>query len=520
MNPVSHPSSTLLVPLFAVASALMRDNALLLGGWGIPAVLASLVGLALVLPRQRRSRLRVPAIFFVVYISLDLILLAVRTFFPEPDWERRRLFLHNVVLFFFLAALAQTLFLLFEVLVLEKLGRPLSKIALDLIQFGILMLALLIVLENAGVKGETLFTGSAVLTAMLGFAMRDTLGNLLAGLTLHLKHFQVGDWIQFDDKPHHVGKVTEINWRETKVITFDLAEVILPNGVLANACVRNFTKPEPWVRKSIYVVAPYEVPPNRVQEIILEAIRDSWGVLSNPAPLVATNAFTERGVEYVVRLFTVEFGSPERVDGGALDRIWYAFARNGIEIPVATHAVRMTELPAPPTLESPNGREERRLRLLERVDVFRVLPEPSLRQLAQQVREVIFGRGEVVLRQGDPGQSLYVIDLGEVVISVARDNAPPVEVNRLGPSAFFGEMSLLTGEPRSATVTTAVQSRMLMIDKPAFEAVMRQSPHLAEAISRVLVERQTGLARSIQDSAHKAEAKSDFFRRIREFFSL
>src|SRR5271157_4961406 len=325
MNPVSHPSSTLLVPLFAYASALMRDNALLLGGWGIPAVLVSLVGLAFVLPRQWRSRLRVPAIFFVVYISLDFTLLAVRAFFPEPDWERRRLFLHNVVLFFFLAALAQTLFLLFEVLVL---------------------------------------------------------------------------------------------------------------------------------------------------------------------------------------------GSPERVDGGALDRIWYAFARNGIEIPVATHAVRMTELPAPPTLESPNGREERRLRLLERVDVFRVLPEPSLRQLAQQGREVIFGRGEVVLRQGDPGQSLFVIDLGEVVISVARDNAPPVEVNRLGPSAFFGEMSLLTGEPRSATVTTAVQSRMLMIDKPAFEAVMRQSPHLAEAISRVLVERQTGLTRSIQDSTHNEVAKSDFFRRI------
>jgi small-conductance mechanosensitive channel len=116
--------------------------------------------------------------------------------------------------------------------------------------------------------------------------------------------------------------------------------VIIPNGQLAQASIRNFTKPDRWSRRSLFVVTPYSVSPQRVQKIILEAIRGSFGVLDSPAPSVVTNAFTDRGVEHWVRLFTTEFDKRDRVDGMARDRIWFALARHGIEIPVATHAVR------------------------------------------------------------------------------------------------------------------------------------------------------------------------------------
>jgi CRP-like cAMP-binding protein len=381
---------------------------------------------------------------------------------------------------------------------------------------------LIVVLHEAGVETATLFTGSAVVGAGLGLALRDTLGNFVAGLVFQWQQpFQLGDWIQFDDKPHHIGKVIEINWRETKVVTLDEAELTLPNGTLAVAYIRNFTKPQEWSRRSLYVTAPYDVPPHRVQEIIRGAIADSFGVLAEPPPSVVTYNFSERGIEYWVRFFTTEFGRRDRVDGEARDRIWYALARHGIRIPVATHEVRMTPLPPPPP-EPVAERRARRERLLRQIDVMGVLPDECVQNIAERAREVLYGPGEKVIRQGEPGQSLYLIEEGEVVITAANNGQAPVEVSRLRAASFFGEMSLLTGAARAATVTALTECRLLEVDKAAFQAELTCHPELAEQLGAVLAERQRVLAERLHgsDSARAAEKQKDFFEQIREFFAL
>lgn len=509
---------SVLMPAAASIAVLdwLRSDATLSGAGGFAATFLMLVLLAFLLPPNRRVLVRGPAIFLVVSPFLYVISAIFHQATPV------RPLLEFTALFFLLTAVGRTIFLLFEVVVLERIGYPLPKIALDVFQFGILLIVLLTVLHEAGVRPDTLFAGSAVVAAVLGFVLRDTIGNFVAGLTLQMQRpFDVGDWIEFDDKAHHFGKVMEINWRETRVITLDLAEVILPNGVLANACIRNFTKPDGWSRRSVHVVAPLDVPPNRVHEVILEALRDSYGVLKDPPPSVVTNAFTDRGIEYWVRFFTTEFGARDRVDGAARDRIWYALARHGIDIPVATHAVRLAQVP-PLEAASPSAATDRVIGLLQRIDVFSMLPEPALRQLAGLAREVVFGRGEVILRQGDAGDSLYLIEKGEVVVTASPpDGQPPVEINRLGPVAFFGEMSLLTGATRSATVTASSECRLLVVDKPAFEGILRESPSLAEDVGRILSQRREALTTRLAGSqAQVSESTRDIFKQIREFFSL
>ena len=85
---------------------------------------------------------------------------------------------------------------------------------------------------------------------------------MVAGLALHAEHpFDVNYHIQFDIHFTYVGKIIEINWRATKFETLDIAYVIIPNGQLVQALKRNFTKPGPWSRRSLFVVAAYEVPP-------------------------------------------------------------------------------------------------------------------------------------------------------------------------------------------------------------------------------------------------------------------
>jgi small-conductance mechanosensitive channel len=226
----------------------------------------------------------------ITLLLLSPLPLAVAWLFPESvDAPRMSAF---GIRFFMLASLLQSVLLMIAVSGWERVSRPIPRIFLDVLRLLTVAAALIAVLFEAGVRAENLFTGSAVLTAVLGFALKDTLGNVFAGLAIHAEHpFELGDWIQYDTNPAHIGKVVEINWRATKVITLDEAYVIIPNGQLAQASIRNFTKPEPWSRRSLYVVAPYEISPQQVQQTILDAIRGSFGVLEHPAASVVTNDF-------------------------------------------------------------------------------------------------------------------------------------------------------------------------------------------------------------------------------------
>ena len=137
--------------------------------------------------------------------------------------------------------------------------RPVPEIFLDVLRIALIGVALVVVLWEAGTAAGELFIGSAVLTVVLGFALRDTLGNVVAGLAIHACHpFEVDDLIQYDTNAAHVGKIIEINWRAAKVITLDLASVSIPNSQLTQASIRNFTKPDPWSRRILFIVAPYE----------------------------------------------------------------------------------------------------------------------------------------------------------------------------------------------------------------------------------------------------------------------
>jgi small-conductance mechanosensitive channel len=465
-------------------------------------------------PRGRRWLSWGPA----ALLLLAPVPLAVAWLFPDAaDGPMAALF---GIRFFLLASLLQSVLLLVAVSAWERITRPIARIFLDVLRLLMIGAALIAILFEAGVRAENLFTGSAVLTAVLGFALKDTLGNVFAGLAIHAEHpFELGDWIQYDANPAHIGRVVEINWRATKVITLDEAYVIIPNGQLAQASIRNFTKPEPWSRRSLFVVAPYDVSPQRVQQTILEAIRGSFGVLEHPAPSVVTNDFKERGVEYWVRLFTSDFDKRDRVDGMARDRIWYALSRQGIEIPVATQQIRLTQLPTP-AVEPPTAAIDRRIGSLQRIGMLEVLTPEQMGRLAEESIERVYAAGEPVIRQGDPGTSLFVIMSGRVEVTVRQADAAAVCLATLEPGYYFGEMSLMTGEPRSATVTALVEARLLEVGKESFGRILAAQPDLVEQLGAALQVRVSERAKAMAVVGRIAPETLDIFDRIREFFSM
>lgn len=489
------------------------------GALGLGVATALLAALAVLLPPKQRRALRLPT----VLLGLDLATLLIRHALDPAS--AAAISLGNLSLLLVLAALGRCLFLLVVDWLLDhRLGRPLPRIIHDIVQGLVYTGVVLIALRASGVEPGSLLTTSALLTAVVGLSLQDTLGNLFAGLSIQVQRpFEVDDWIQLDTDNRFIGKVIEINWRATKVITLENVELIIPNSALARTSIKNFTKPTSLSRRTIEVVASYDVSPRKVEAALLRALWSVPGVLPEPAPFVLIPRFADSGIAYHLCYFIDDFARRDRVDTLVRQRVWYALRRERIPMPFPTQTLQLTDATA--AHERDDRREQaRRIAALRGVDFLAAVPAPLLESLAARSSTSHFAPGEIVLRQGDPGHDLYVVLDGEVSVIVGRPGGSVAELARLGPGKFFGEMSLMTGERRSATVQAASECEMVKVDKEAFHDVLAASPGLAEQITRVLVERQVEIDENVAArSARGADVEarnSALLGKIRKFFAL
>lgn len=482
-----------------------------------PTAVAALVLLALlvaVLRREQRRQAIQPAVLLLLGVLILLL--------EEVVVDSLARSMPAIALLFLYASISRSAFLLVVSILARVFQLQFQKIFLDVVMALVYVAIGFAALSIAEVKPGDIFAGSAVLTVVMGLALQSTLGNIFAGLAIQLHQpFDIGDWIQFDDKREHIGKVRESNWRATTVVTLDEVEVVIPNNKLAELPLTNFNRPERWSRRSIYFVCPYSVPPREVHKIVLEAIVGSFGVLEKPVPTVVTNAFTERGVEYWLRFFTVEMDRRDGVDGGVRDRIWYALGRHGIAMPVAVHDVELRHS-SPETDKAAADREVvRREAILRSVPMFGGLPGDAMARLAAASRIARFMKGEIIIRQGDEGSELFVVDSGQTAVSIRGTSDQDAHLQTLGAGAFFGEMSLLAGDRRAATVRAAEDCELLVIGKPALAAVFEHQPGFVQEISETVATRQAEMAtRLAQLPGAMAPQKEPLLARVRRYFGM
>lgn len=126
---------------------------------------------------------------------------------------------------------------------------------------------------------------------------------------------------------------------------------------------------------------------------------------------------------------------------------------------------------------------------LARTPLFRAAPQESLDRLAAQLRRHEAAAGMVVVRQGDPGDDLYLVESGRLEVTTVT-SGQPVALGLLGPGDFFGEMALLRKSPRTATVTALTPSRLWTLSRAALVEVIRQSPAVADQLRAVTRKRE------------------------------
>jgi small-conductance mechanosensitive channel/CRP-like cAMP-binding protein len=491
------------------------------GGLGLVIVILLLFGLVVILPERTRPKARLPAVLVVLHVLLQGLASAI------PDTAVAARPVSVLATFVFLAATARIVFLLVaDGIFAGRLGRPLPKILRDILQGVVFLFVVMATLRAAGVEPDSLLTTSALLTAVVGLSLQDTLGNLFAGLSIQAQTpFEVGDWVGFDDQPRNVGRVIEINWRATKVITHEEIEIIIPNGTLAKAPIRNFSKPSPFTRRSVDVGCAYDVSPTRVRDVILASLSGAIDVLDEPPPHVAVLAFGASAIDYQVHFYVSNFARRFAIESQVRERIWYALQRAKIAIPFPTREVH-THTVSEEARAARNAKDhEAHVALLRRVDFLAVLPDDAIATLADLTETRVYGPGEPVLQQGEAGDELFVVVDGQVSIVVGRERGSLAEVSRLGPGQFFGEMSLMTGDARTATVRAIRETELLVVGKHAFSQILTHAPELAEKVANVLTHRQVELDEHLAARARRPKPEQDadtvaLVERVRQFFHL
>ncbi|MEO8483000.1 MAG: cyclic nucleotide-binding domain-containing protein [Acidobacteriota bacterium] len=351
--------------------------------------------------------------------------------------------------------------------------------------------------------------GSAV---VLGFALQDTLGNAFAGLAIQIERpFRVGHWIKAAEDE---GRVVEITWRATKIRTKSGDLVILPNSVVAQQAIRNYSAPTVPTRLFVEVGIAYGTPPNEARDAILTAVQRVSRVLATPAPEALLVDFAASAITYRARFWVEEFDKDEVTKSDVRIAIYYELRRRNIEIPWPIQ-IEYSRHETPPDLVA---QHESYRRSIAAVPVLASLSEDAYRALASASRERLFADGETIVSEGDAGQSMFVVRSGSVAITVGPERHV-VAVTETG--GYFGEMSLLTGEPRTATVTARGDATVLELAAADFRAFVQDHPDVIDHLAAGAARRRKQLddARSIAVGPTHSDRQS-LALRMRKFFGL
>jgi small-conductance mechanosensitive channel/CRP-like cAMP-binding protein len=399
---------------------------------------------------------------------------------------------------------------------------PLPDVLRGLILGVIYLLVLFSVLKNIVQVNITPFLAtSAILTMVLGLAFQGVLSNILAGMSLHFtKSFSRGDWVGIGP---HEGVVVDTNWRETRLLDRQSNVVVIPNNIVASERIVNFSQPDNKTALTLPFKISYKAPAAEVIQTLVEAARDCPDVLKAPAPLAYITSYDDIGVSYLLKFWITDFARKDPIvtDVGRL--AWYKMRRKNIEIAITLGDHVRDALAA--VHEKAGGRVEPAVpaEVSERERTFLdlmyssflrgrpgekaedlIVNEKELRSLASLVDRHFYTKGEVLFRQGDKGTSSYVIAKGKVRGEIVYEENGKKFLSEfaVGPGGIFGEMSLFTGMPRTATGIVDEESELLEIEAEDFAVLLDQIPALAEVIAETVSSRN--------------EQNLEFLRKIKE----
>src|SRR5580692_4749248 len=361
-----------------------------------------------------------------------------------------------------------------------------SSISKDLLMLTLWFAVLMTVLyTDFGVQPLSILTTTTVFAAVLGFALQETLGNVFSGLSLSMgRPFEPGDWIRSGT---HVGRVKGISWRATTIVTRANERLEIPNSVIAKDTLYNYATG--FVRDEITVGISYGVPPNHVREVVLTLLHDVPQVLREPSPEVLVAGYGDFAIQYQIRYWISDYGAQERIRDLVASGLWYALRRHSIEIPFPTRTVHVRDAGRDEDDKADAEFERELMTDLRQVDWLRGLSDDELRLLVPTVLVRQFGAGEMLVRSGESGESMFIVRSGRAEVFGHAADGQIRHLAEIGRGVVTGEMALMTGEPRNASVRAITDLEVIEMDREGLTRLFKEHPDAAASIGDIIAER-------------------------------
>ncbi len=405
----------------------------------------------------------------------------------------------------------------------RKRQTPIPQFLREVVGGVIFLIVLLFVLSygyHAEAQLKGLLAGSGVVAIIVGFAAQNLFAGIIGGIAIQINRpYKVGDWLQVGDR---FAEVMEINWRSTRLRTNDAIYLDIPNNEMVSHTIVNLHYPTEVHAIRIRVGVEYKNPPNRVKDALYRAASTAEGVLPQPPVKVFLVDFGDSAVIYEIKFYIGNHSRINEINDAVRTNVWYELKRQGITIPFPIRTLQVERKAAQPMHEE----FKEAASILRGEPLFECLSDDQLDHLVRQARLNHFGRGEPVIEEGAAGDSMFVLLRGKANVCVSK-NGSSIQIATLKAGDCFGEMSLLTGEKRSATVRADGDCYVMEIGKPVMAEVLRGAPDCLERLSELLARRKMeteGIlkeaSRTEEQASREREYTASFIRRLRAFFEL
>ena len=360
-----------------------------------------------------------------------------------------------------------------------------------------------------------LLATSGVIAMIIGLAIQINISNIFSGIAINLERsFKIGDWVKIGDFPE--GEVTDITWRTTRIRTRFKTMLSIPNSTASESLVENFHHGDTnyWVGFTVHIDPKHS--PKTVEKLLKDAVLATGGLTN---PWVMLSCMNDWSADYWCYGIAEDYETKLNRQNELWHNVMTHLQRAGMTPALQRqdlHMFRGHEY----HIENPRDP----MHVLKGVDLFGGLDASELEQLAQNMSPRTFHAGESIVTQGAAGDSLFVIVEGAVGVWINIEDDQQIEVAKMGAGAFFGEMALLTGEPRSASIIAAGDCFVFEIGKDQIASLIQANPRVTEMMSEELTRRT--MNREAQKKKHSEEQLDEtnvyhqFLGKITAFFSV
>lgn len=461
-------------------------------------------------------------------LLINLLIAGMAFFLAVGDSSLLRVV--NSIFFFFiiLTSIKVIDFALIEEYLIKKKKLRVSRLLRDTIK-GILFATLFLIMLNSffGISLAGIGITAAVATGVIGFALQDTLSSVIAGISISIeKPFQVGDWVKVSALE---GEVDQISWRTTRIKTFQGDYVVVPNYSIAKTEIINYHKPNKFHARQMDIGVDYRHPPEQVKAAIMRTAKTTEGILSHPETQIWLTAYGDFSITYTIKFWINEFNRYPQIQSNFFSKLWYNFKRNEITIPFPIHDLRLTSQVVPGTvsgqdpLTAPVSVNE-----LSTLPFFQQLPEEELQTITGYFSRQVYGKEEQVFASGETGDYAYFILRGSAKVVLSYGQNKQV-VTGLENGDLFGEMSMISGDARSAGIITAEETELIRLHREDFKELYRNHPEIAEKITVLFEKRQKELEEKQSKEQNRGgtaqqsrpvSGKSSFLDSVRKYLGI